>query len=62
MNWEKLYPNLSFTVENKVNNLHKIRSCSHFQQNEIMRYFITSTCKNLPMNWKKCFPLGKTEF
>ena len=25
MNWEKLYPNLNFTVENKMGNLHKIR-------------------------------------
>ena len=24
MNWEKLCPNLSFTVENKMTNLHKI--------------------------------------
>ena len=24
-NWEKLCPNLSFTVENKINNLHKIK-------------------------------------
>ena len=25
MNWEKLCPNLSFTVENKIGNLHKTR-------------------------------------
>ena len=24
MNWEKLYPNLDFTVENKMGNLRKI--------------------------------------
>ena len=24
-NWENLYPYLSFTVENKIGNLHKIR-------------------------------------
>ena len=25
MNWERIYPNLSFTVENKMGNLHKER-------------------------------------
>ena len=25
MNWEKLSPNLSFTVESKIGNLHKVR-------------------------------------
>ena len=25
MNWEKLYPNLNFTVENKMGNFHEIR-------------------------------------
>ena len=25
MNGERLYPNLSFTVENKIGNLHKVR-------------------------------------
>ena len=25
MNWQKLYPNLNFTIENKIGILHKIR-------------------------------------
>ena len=32
MNWEKLCPNLSFTVENKIGNLYK-KDCSHFKHN-----------------------------
>ena len=30
MSWENLYPNLSFTVENKMGNSHK-RGCSQFK-------------------------------
>ena len=29
MNWEKLCPNLSFTVENKLGNLHKADRISY---------------------------------
>ena len=38
MNWKKLFPNLSFTVENKIGNLHKIRM-RHKHTNEIFHYF-----------------------
>ena len=31
MNWEKLYPNLNFTVENKMGNLHKIEFRTHWE-------------------------------
>ena len=30
MNWERICPNLSFTVENKMNNLHK-KEWSHLK-------------------------------
>ena len=34
MNWEKLYPNLNFTVEKKMGDLHKLYlSFSHFKCN-----------------------------
>ena len=52
MNWERLYPNLSFTVENKIDNLHRIR---------LSRCSITSDCKNLSMNWEKKFSMRKNE-
>ena len=32
MNWEKIFPNLNFTVENKMGNLHK-KGWSHFKLN-----------------------------
>ena len=35
MNWKNLCPNLSFTVENKIGNLHKIRLFT-FQTKHIM--------------------------
>ena len=31
MNWEKICPNLSFTVENKMRNSHKKKDWSHFK-------------------------------
>ena len=31
MNWEKLYPNLNFTVENKMGNLRKIEFRTHWE-------------------------------
>ena len=51
MNWEKLGPNLCFTVENKASNLHKIKLLLF--QIQWMRYSITSNFKNLLMNWEK---------
>ena len=39
MNWEKLGPNLSLTVESKRSNLHKTRLLTF--QTQIMRYSIT---------------------
>ena len=57
MNWEKLGPNWSFTVENKMTKLHKIESIF---QTQWMRHSITLIFKNLWMNWEKiCFLLGK---
>ena len=40
MNWEKLGPNLSFTVENKARNLHKMNLLIF--QIQWIRYSITS--------------------
>ena len=45
MNWENLCPNLSFTVQNEMGNLHKTRLFTFHWQ--CMRYSITS------MNWEK---------
>ena len=44
MNWEKLGPNLSFSVEKKMGNLHKIWLFP-FQT-------YASNFKNLSMNWE----------
>ena len=41
VNWEKLCPNLSFTVENKMGNLHNSGHILYF----------SSDFKNLSMNW-----------
>ena len=49
MNWEKLCPNLSFTVEKKVVHL---RKCSHFKlniMNEVFHYLLKF--KKFSTNW-----------
>ena len=51
MNWEKLGPNISFTVKNKARNLHKIKL--FLFQTQWMRYSITSNFETLSMNWEK---------
>ena len=51
MNWKKLGPNLSFTVENEASNLHKIKLLLF--QTQWMRYSITSKFINLSINWEK---------
>ena len=40
-NWKKLCPNLSFTVENKMENLHKTGHISK----------VSSNFKNFSINW-----------
>ena len=52
MNWE-LHPNLSFTVENKMGNLHKAGNISNLTQ--LMRCLITSNFNNLSTNWDNMF-------
>ena len=51
MNLEILCPNLSFTVENKMGNLHKAGFMSYLTS--LMRYFVSSNFKNLSINWEK---------
>ena len=60
MNWKKLCPNLSFTTENKMGNLHKAAYTSNLIWWII--YYISSNFKNLSMNWENIFHWGKTEF
>ena len=60
MKWEKLSSNSSFTVENKIGNLHKIRLLTF--QALLLRYSITFIYKHLTMNLEKCSPLWKREF
>ena len=59
MSWQNLCPNLSFTVESKMENSHK-SGWSHFKL-KINERDIPFT-KNWSMNWEKIFPLGKTEW
>ena len=67
MNWEKLFLNLRFIVENKIRSLHKIRAVhiSHFTwyiyhvcMIQILQYFNLRMYQKL---WKICFLLGKME-
>ena len=60
MKWEKLSSNSSFTVENKIGNLHKIRLLTF--QALLLRYSITFIYKHLTMNLEKCSPSWKREF
>ena len=62
MSWENLCPNLSFTVENKMENSHK-RGWWHFKL-KINDWDIPfpQNFKNLSMNWEKYFALGKMEW
>ena len=59
MNWEKLCPDLNFTAENKLGKLHK---AGHILTLTWLTYSISSSCKNLLMNWVKyMFSIGKNE-
>ena len=60
MNWIKLCPNLSFTVENKMCKSHK-KDGLILNLNQCLRYSILLDFKNLTMNWEKHFPLAKKE-
>ena len=61
MNWEKLSLNLTFTVEDKMVSLHKIRLGTIWTQ--WIRYSISSNFKNLSQwIWEKNFPLAKIKF
>ena len=53
MNWEKLCPNLIFTVKNKIEKLHKVWHISD----------VSSNFNNLSMNWDKLvFHMEQMEF
>lgn len=52
MNWGKLFTNLSFTIDNRIGNLHEAAHISNFCTN----------VKNLSMNWIICFWLRKVSF
>ena len=60
MYWEKLCPNLSFTIENKIGNLHKIGHFSKLTQCKIFQFLKFQEFINELR--KICFPLGKMEF
>ena len=60
MNWEKLCPSLSFTAENKIGNLNKIKLVTF--QTQWVRYPITSNFKNLPVSWVKYVSGRKIKF
>ena len=59
MNCEKVGLNLSFSVEYKESNLHKIRLLLF--KTQCMTYSITLNFKNLSMNWENMFSIEKNE-
>ena len=60
MKWEKLSPNLSFTFENEMGNLHK--SWSHFKLNMVNKIFHFLKFQEFINELGKiCFPVGKNE-
>ena len=56
VNWERLCPNLSFTVENKMGSFDKAGCISNLLINEIL-YFLKF--QELLINWKKYVSFGK---
>ena len=64
MTWEKLCPNLSFTVENKTGNLQKNKAGHISVLTQWMRYSTSLNFKylSMEMNWKKNqFSITKNE-